>query len=208
MDFRRPLTVVTPTLDGDVLAVLAGANEEFSGRRIHRVVAHGSENGIRNAADRLVEQGVVLRRRAGRANLYALNREHLAAPYIEGLVSLRGQLVDGLRNTISTWDPAPHSALVFGSVARGEAGSSSDLDLLVVRPLEVSEDVGKWREQLAHLEDLGTAWTGNDTRILEYDESELSNVAVRRVVEEALADGIELYGSRHSLRRLLGRADR
>jgi predicted nucleotidyltransferase len=208
MDFRRPLTVVTPTLDGDVLAVLAGANEEFSGRRIHRVVAHGSENGIRNAADRLVEQGVVLRRRAGRANLYALNREHLAAPYIEGLVSLRGQLVDGLRKTISTWDTAPHSALVFGSVARGEAGASSDLDLLVVRPLEVSEDSGKWREQLAQLEDLGTAWTGNDARILEYDEAELRNMAVRCVVEEALADGIELCGSRRSLRRLLGEAEK
>jgi|SRR6476646_4820413 len=208
MDFRRPLTVVTPTLDGDVLAVLAGANEEFSGRRIHRVVAHGSENGIRNAADRLVEQGLVLRRRAGRANFYALNREHLAAPYVEGLASLRGQLVDGLRHTISSWDPVPHSALIFGSVARGEAGSSSDLDLLVVRPLEVSEDVDKWREQLGHLEDLGTAWTGNDTRILEYDEGELRNVAARRVVEEALADGIELYGSRRSLRRLLGEAEK
>lgn len=208
MDFRRPLAIVTPTLDGDVLAVLAGANEEFSGRRIHRVVAHGSENGIRNAADRLVEQGVVLRRRAGRANLYALNREHLAAPYIEGLVSLRGQLVDGLRKTISTWDTAPHSALVFGSVARGEAGASSDLDLLVVRPSEVSEDSGKWREQLAQLEDLGTAWTGNDARILEYDEGELRNVAARRVVEEALADGIELCGSRRSLRRLLGGAEK
>lgn len=208
MDFKRPFTVVTPTLDGDVLAVLAGANEEFSGRRIHRVVAHGSENGIRNAADRLVEQGIVLRRRAGRANLYALNREHLAAPYIEGLVSLRGKLVDSLRETIFTWDPAPHSALVFGSVARGEAGTSSDLDLLVIRPLEVSEDVGKWREQLANLEDLGTAWTGNDTRILEYGEGELGDLAVRRVVEEALADGIELCGSRDSLRHLLGEAER
>jgi predicted nucleotidyltransferase len=208
MDFKRPLTVVTPTLDGDVLAVLAGASEEFSGRLIHRLVAHGSENGIRNAADRLVEQGIVLRRRAGRANLYALNREHLAAPYIEGLVSLRGKLVDFLRETIFTWDPAPHSVLVFGSVARGVAGPSSDLDLLVIRPLEVSEEVDKWREQLANLEDLGTAWTGNDTRILEYGEGELGDLAVRRVVEEALADGIELCGSRDSLRRLLDEAER
>ncbi len=208
MDFRRPLTVVTPTLDGDVLAVLAGAREEFSGRRIHRVVAHGSENGIRNAADRLVEQGVVLRRRVGRANLYTFNREHLAAPYIEGLVSLRGQLFDGLRNAISSWNPAPHSVLVFGSVARGQAGPSSDLDLLVVRPLAVSAEADKWRGQLAHLEDLGTAWTGNDTRILEYDEGELEDVAVRRVIEQALADGIELYGSQCALRRLLGKAGR
>jgi hypothetical protein len=42
MDFGRPFNVVTPTLDGDVLGVLAGAEEEFTGRRIHQVLERGS----------------------------------------------------------------------------------------------------------------------------------------------------------------------
>jgi hypothetical protein len=203
MDFRRPLTVVTPTLDGDVLAVLAGADEEFSGRRIHRVIANGSENGIRKAAERLVEQGIVISRRAGRANLYKLNRAHVAAPYVEGLVTLRTQLFDRLRSTISGWRQPPRSALVFGSVARAEAGALSDLDLLLVRPLDIDEEVPEWREQLALLEEQATAWAGNEARILEYGEDELGDAEVRRVIQEALADGIELFGSRRSLRRLL-----
>lgn len=203
MDFRRPLGAVIPTLDGDVLAVLAGAEEEFSGRRIHRVLGAGSENGVRKAAERLTDQGIVLSRQAGRANLYKLNRAHLAAPYVEGLTTLRAQLFDRLRSTISAWSLPPRSAMVFGSVARGEATARSDLDLLVIRPSGVEEDAGEWRDQLAVLEGEATEWTGNDVRILEYGEGELGDAAVRRVIEEALADGIELYGSRRSLRGLV-----
>jgi len=206
MDFRRPLTVVTPTLDGDVLAVLAGADEDFSGRRIHQLLRQGSENGVRNAAERLVEQGVVLSRRAGQANLYRLNRDHLAAPYIEGLSSLRAQLLDCMRDTIAGWSVPPSSALVFGSVARSEAGPSSDLDLVVIRPSLVGEDDKKWREQLALLEDVTTAWTGNETQVIEYGEADLDDPGVRQVAEKALAEGIELYDSRRLRRMLKDRA--
>jgi predicted nucleotidyltransferase len=206
MDFRHPLAVVTPTLDGDVLAVLAGADEDFSGRRIHQLLRQGSENGVRNAAERLVEQGVVLSRRAGPANLYRLNRDHLAAPYIEGLSSLRAQLLDRMRDTIARWSVPPSSALVFGSVARSEAGPSSDLDLVVIRPSPVGEDDEKWREQLALLEDVTTAWTGNEAQVIEYKEADLDDPGVRQLVEKALAEGIELYDSRRLRRMLKDRA--
>jgi len=203
MDFRRPLTVVSPTLDGDVLAVLAGADAEFSGRHIHRMVASGSENGVRNAAERLVAQGVVSSRRVGRANLYRLNREHLAAPHIEALSALRTQLFERLRAAISAWDVPPRWAMVFGSVARGEAGPHSDLDVLVIRSSKVDEDSPEWRGQLDRLEEQAAGWTGNEARILEYSEDELGEAAVVAVLKGALADGIELHGSRHSLRHLV-----
>lgn len=205
MDFGRPLAVVTPTLDGDVLAVLAGADEEFSGRRIHRLLAHGSENGVRKAAERLVEQGVVVSRRAGRANLYKLNRSHLAASHIEGLARLRDRLLGRARDEIASWGIPPHSVLVFGSVARSEAGPSSDLDLLVIRPSEVGEDARAWQEQLSEFENRATGWTGNEARIVEYGEGDLDDAGVRGVVEDAIEEGIELHGSRRALRRLLER---
>lgn len=202
MDFRHPLAVVTPTLDGDVLAVLAGAEEEFSGRRIHRMLGGGSESGARRAAERLVEQGIVTSRRAGRANLYSLNRDHLAAPHVEGLVGLRAQLIERLWSTIATWETRPHSMFVFGSVARGEAGPQSDLDLLVIRPAAVGEEAAGWRNQLAALESDASAWTGNDARIVEFGEDEIDGADVDPVLEEAIADGIEIHGSRRRLRKL------
>ena len=203
MDFKHPLAVVTPTLDGDVLSVLAGADEEFSGRRLHELVARGSENGIRRAAERLVDQGVVSSRPAGRANLYRLNRAHLAAPHVEGLAHLRRQLLEQVREVVSAWGMPPAVVMVFGSVARGEAGILSDVDLLVIRPAQVSEDLDGWREQLNLLEKVVSEWTGNDARVLEYGEADLQHEAVHDVIEAAVAEGIELYGSRRILRHLL-----
>jgi predicted nucleotidyltransferase len=207
MDFKHPLAVVTPTLDGDVLSVLARANEEFSGRRLHALVARGSENGIRKAAERLVDQGIVSSRPAGRANLYRLNRSHLAAPHIEGLALLRTQLLERAQELVSAWTVPPRLIMVFGSVARGEAGPLSDVDLLVIRPTQIAEDLNEWREQLNLLEKEATAWTGNDARVLEYGEGDLQDEAVRGVIEEAIEEGIELYGSRRTLLRLIREND-
>ncbi len=203
MDFQRPLSVVAPTLDGDVLGVLAGAEEEFTGRRIHRVLGRGSEQGVRKAADRLVQQGIVSRRQAGQAKLYSLNRSHLAAPYVESLGSLRAELIRRLRDTVAAWDTPPIAVLLFGSVARGEGDAGSDLDLLVLRDRDTDEESESWQEQLAGLENDATVWTGNEARVVDYGPPDLADPAALRVVEEALADGIELYGSRQRLRRQL-----
>jgi predicted nucleotidyltransferase len=201
MDFGHPLRVVAPTLDGDVLMVLAGANEGFSGRQIHRLLQHGSEQGVRKAAERLVDQGVVLQRQVGRAKVYRLNRQHLAAAHIEGLVGLRAELVERLRATIAKWEMPPLLALLFGSVATGEADSSSDLDLLLIRPADIEEESLQWVEQLGALEHDASGWTGNDARIVEYGEDELSGEGLEEVVGEALANGVDLYGSRRRFGR-------
>jgi predicted nucleotidyltransferase len=93
--------------------------------------------------------------------------------------------------------------LVFGSVARGQARAGSDLDLLVVRFDDIDEEAPEWRDQLADLERDATAWTGNEARVIEYGESDLVDPGVRRVVEDALRDGLEVSGSRRQLRALL-----
>jgi predicted nucleotidyltransferase len=201
MDLRRPLRTVTPTLDGDVLTVLARADEGFSGRQLHRLIGHGSEQGVRKAAERLAGQGIVIKSQVGRANIYRLNREHLAAPHIEGLASIRTELLERLRASVEQWQMPPRLALLFGSAARGEAGASSDLDLFLVRRADVDGDSEVWTEQLARLERAATEWTGNDARIVEFSERELVAGRLDGVVEDAMLGGIDLYGSR---RRFLG----
>jgi predicted nucleotidyltransferase len=204
MQFQRPLTVITPTLDGDVLSALARADREFSGRELARHVAYGSTEGIRRAADRLVAEGVVSRRAAGAAHMYRLNREHVAAPWIEGLASLREQVLTRLRDHVREWQLPPRVALLFGSVARGDAGLGSDLDILVLRRRGCDAGDNTWRDQLLDLQQSASTWTGNDTRVLEYGEDELSGELEDPVLWDALQDGIELYGSRRTMRRLLG----
>jgi predicted nucleotidyltransferase len=150
-----------------------------------------------------VAQGVVSRRAAGAAHLYRLNREHLAAPWIEGLAGLRQQLIDRLRGLIASWDETPRVALLFGSVARGRATAVSDLDVLVIRRSDCDPESDRWRVQLAELQRLATAWTGNDARVLEFGEGEVSGSEAKSVLEDALHEGIELLGSRRTLQRLI-----
>src|SRR4051812_28639181 len=140
MDFRRPLSTVTPTLDGDVLVVLAGVDAELTGREVHRLANRGSEHGIRKVLDRLVDEGVVNRRPAGSAKLYRLNREHLAAPAIEALAGMRRELLRRMRDAATAWEITPAGVVLFGSFARGEASRESDVDILVVRPAQVDAD--------------------------------------------------------------------
>jgi predicted nucleotidyltransferase len=203
VDFRRPLTLLTPTLDGDVLATLASADVELSGRELARRAQHGSTEGIRRAADRLVEEGIVLRRIAGGAHLYRLNRDHVAAPWIEGIATLPEQVVERLRTLISQWQPAASMAFLFGSVARREASTTSDLDLLVVRPSASDPDLPGWRSQLLALQGTATALTGNDTRVLEIGEADLGGGRVESVLTEVLRDGIPLVGSKQALLHLI-----
>jgi predicted nucleotidyltransferase len=204
MDFRRPLTVVTPTLDGDVLSALAGADVEFSGRELARRAGHGSTEGIRRAADRLAAEGIVSRRAVGGAHLYRLNRDHIAAQWIEGLAMVPEQLVGRLRDLIAGWQEAPRLAFLFGSVARREATAESDLDVLVVRRRACDPDSEAWRSQLLDLQRAATALTGNDARVLEIGEEGISAGRIEPVLEDVLREGVELFGSRRELRRLLG----
>jgi hypothetical protein len=202
MNFSRPLETLTPTLDGDVLAVLARADAEMTGRQIQRLAGHGSHQGIRNAADRLTQQGIVLRRPAGNANLYKLNRSHVAAPWIMGLASMGDHVLDRLRNTIKTWAQPPVLAALFGSVATGHATPTSDLDLLIVRPAGCDPDEPTWQAQISSLEEQATTWTGNDTRIIEYDEQTLPEQETEPLLKDILREGIELHGSLRTLRQL------
>jgi predicted nucleotidyltransferase len=202
MDLARPLTVVSPTVDADVLAVLAGAEAEFTGRQVHQVAGRHSEKGVRNSLHRLVGQGVANARRAGRADLYSLNRQHLAAPYIVGLAGLRHELLARIRAELAGWQRAPIFAALFGSAATGRMRPDSDIDLLIVRPKGVDVEGAEWRRQLERLSTEVSACTGNDTRLLELDEDEVGRglQSGERVLADVRDEGVVLYGEEAYLR--------
>jgi predicted transcriptional regulator len=200
MDLSHPFRVVTRTLDGDVLQVLSQGDAAQTGRAIQRRVG-ASNRGVQLALERLVSQGIVERRGAGSAYLYTLNRNHLAAKYVEGIAFLRLQLIDRLRSVFPNWTIQPAAAALFGSVATGEADSASDIDLLVIRPAGWPAGEPRWQDQLNALPSLVSSWTGNDTRILEYGEEEVRHAPQEEpVLESALRDGLELFGSLRQLR--------
>ncbi len=213
MQLSHPLRVVTASLDGDLLAVMAGADAAFTGRQLARMVGSSSE-GARLALARLVEQGVVSRQPAGAAQMFRLNREHLAASPILALVSLREQFLSRVRAELAAWAPAAVYAALFGSSARGDERVDSDIDVFLLRPAGVGSDDDGWRAQVARLEADMTRWTGNDARVLEFGVDDLARhrraasrsvtdpgVVDDSVVDDVLRDGIPLAGDPGPLRR-------
>ena len=196
MDVAHPYTAVCPTLDSDVLSVLAGTTRPLTGREVARMLSRASHSGVLNVLNRLAEHGLVDRQEAGRAFLFTLNREHLAAPAVEALASMRSELFDRLRGAVAAWAPAPVHVSLFGSAARGDGDTRSDIDIFVVRPAGVSEEDRDWRAQLDSIARQVQRWTGNHAGIAEVAESEIPRLrtSARPIVVELRKDAITLAG--------------
>ncbi len=107
-----------------------------------------------------------------------------------------------LRREFEGWAIAPVFASMFGSVARGEMTSRSDIDVLVVRADVTDPDTDLWRDQCDTMAERASQWTGNGVQLLEAGATEVRD-AVRRsepVYEDIARDGIALYGPRNFLR--------
>jgi DNA-binding transcriptional ArsR family regulator len=173
MQIQRPFAVVTPTVDGDVLAVLARHDSPLTASDIHRAIGARSIEGVRLVLNRLGGQGLVTVGRVGRTATYALNRDHLAAPAVLELASLRAELVDRLRSCIASWIVQPVVAALFGSFARGDSCLESDVDLFLVHSRLDDDHEPLWSDQIARLADAVGRWTGNAAQILQYEAEEI-----------------------------------
>lgn len=209
MDLGDPTRAVTATLDGPVLAVLAQAGRPLTVGEVAALAVRGSEIGVRRSLARLVEQGIVTAAQMGRNRVHELNRAHIAAPIAQALAGLRLTLWERFRTTLSGWNPGPVYGCVFGSAARGDAGSRSDIDVLLVRaPLPGEHDelpapegpaaprarhtpepaavpltcrqATRWDRQVRALHDQVREWTGNRLQVVEMSAPQWADHGRRR----------------------------
>lgn len=204
MQLESPLRTVTPTVDGDVLTVLARADASFTAPKVREILQQHSVAGVRNALNRLVEQGVVDAERVGHAFTYRLNREHLAARPIIELATLRTELFGRIEHHVESWSPRPLLVMLFGSAATGSMRVDSDIDLFVVGD-DQDLDSEAWQARVGELERVVTRWTGNDARVLQYGVSDLEQPD-DRVLDDVRRDGIVISGERSILGRGLNRS--
>ena len=120
---------------GDILTLLANnPHTRFSIRDIRRATDH-SPSSVTDTVDLLAETDLVQITRDGNKKLVQINRNRLTKPDDPVLQIPQSEfhdpvrtLVDKLRSRIDTIA----GILVFGSVARGEADRSSDIDCFVL----------------------------------------------------------------------------
>jgi predicted nucleotidyltransferase len=196
MDLSRPWALIRSPIDMEVLLVLLGTTRPLTGREVARLVRAGSQPAVNAALRRLAEEGLVRAEEAGNAYLHTFNREHLGAQAVEMLAGIRRELERRLRAEIGEWEISPAHVSMFGSAARGDGDTRSDIDLFVVRPADVPEDNPDWRDQLDRLSDHVHDWTGNRAVLSEVSVADVRRLRRDRppVVEELRRDAITLAG--------------
>lgn len=156
MDVSKPIVSVIPSLDGPVLGALAGSSAPMTLTEVHRIAGRGSLAGVRRVLRRLVSVGLAHDVPGG----YLLNRDHLAAPAVELLAGLHGQLIARIREHLDGWPGDVVAAGIFGSAARRDGDENSDIDVLVV------SDSPGLAELVESLAERIHAWTGNHAQVI------------------------------------------
>jgi len=183
---------ITSSLDGSVLVTLAAAGKPLTDPEVALASVRGSEIGVRKCLGRLVAQGIVSAIELGNTRVYRLNRDHVAAGVAVEMAQIRSELWRRIAREVERWSVRPLYACVFGSAARHDGDSESDIDLLIVRPSTVSElneaqknksvwaalgmwadaistrvmsetQIKKWESNVDKLPDLVRRWTGNSS---------------------------------------------
>lgn len=195
MDVGRPGALLVPEGTEAVLRALVGTDAPMGVRQVARV-AGVSPNRAGQVLSHCAEHGLVVVEEHGGARLCRLNRSHLAAEMVAALVGLRGRLLSFLRAEIASWAVPPRHASLFGSAARGDGGTGSDLDILVVRR---EGDAGDhWEGQLFESGERIFAATGNRAAWFPITTSDLQRAveAEDPIVPEWQRDASHLAGQR------------
>ena len=162
-----------------VLGVLAGTSAGLTGRTVARL-AGMSHAGAGKVLAQLVEHGLVQVEPVGAANSYRLNREHLLVRPTLELLRAVDRLEDRLEAVISAWPVPCAGCAVFGSAARRDGSTRSDLDVLVLRTTTVALDDPTWRSQLDETASQAEQWTGNPLSWVEFDVTTFARMVTDR----------------------------
>jgi len=193
LNTAEPSDIVLPRATAAVFRVLVGAETSFSIRQLARLAGVSAPRAV-EIVNRASERGLILVEQGGRSRMCRFNREHLAADAVIELVTIRERIFRAIEEEISLWKIQPLHASLFGSVARGEGNTQSDLDLLLVRPKSESEET--WEEQKYTSGSRLKAKIGNPVSWFDISVAELK-AAVRAsepILSEWKKDSIHLAG--------------
>ncbi len=100
---------------------------------------------------RLAQAGVLIREAVGNQVRYGANRQCPIFPELAGILRKTAGLADVLKEALAGLRERIALALVFGSVARGEEGPRSDVDVLLVGEIGFAEAVTALHEAQARI---------------------------------------------------------
>jgi predicted nucleotidyltransferase len=196
MDFVRPVQAVIPGAQGRILAVLAETSAELNLRALARLSGVSLAQASR-VLPGLVSLGMVERREVPPAALFRVVPDHVAVRAVMELSRARDVVLGGLGELAAKLSLPPVSVIVFGSLARGEAGVESDIDVVMVRSAAVGEECEAWRHDVEAWRQAARRLSGNAVEIVEVGEGEISRLlrSRRPMWRDVVRDGVVVYGA-------------
>lgn len=155
---RHPLTsILGAKANVRVLRALFGHGGELAAPALVRQTDL-AQSSVREALIGLEVLGIVRALGQGRVRLYRVERAHPLSAPLEALFQAEGEryqaIVEAIRNAVHEFGDDVLAAWIYGSVARGEDGATSDIDIaVVIKADEVSRVADGIRERLMDAED-------------------------------------------------------
>jgi predicted nucleotidyltransferase len=192
MDLTHPLRSFVRTREAEVLEVLAQTEQALTISAIWRLASAGSRQGLYPVLDNLVHQGLVRSTNIGHSSTYQLNRDHVLSSLILAISRSRTEVVAKIRTAVHALNPRPVYASIFGSFARRDADSNSDIDLCLLVADSVIPGSDAWSHQMLRLQDQVFAWTGNRLEPLILTPESLRAGLGEPVLRSIIADELAL----------------
>lgn len=170
VDLSRPIEALIPGAQGQLLAALVRAGRELSTRTAAEIAGVSPPHASRVLAQ-LVSLGVVVRRDVPPVVLYSMAPDSAVGRLLDELCNLRESVFAEMASAAAAMDPSPIEVVVFGSVARGESGAGSDIDVLLVAP-EGALDTDRWTRSVIGWTEHVSRFAGSTIEVLEIDEQE------------------------------------
>jgi len=187
---------VVPGAQGRILAVLAETSAELNLRALARLSGVSLAQASR-VLPGLVSLGMVERRDVPPAALFRVVSDHVAVRAVMELSRARDVVLGEIGRLAAELSPPPVSVIVFGSLARGDAGLDSDIDVVVVRPGAVGEESEAWRHDVEAWRQEVRRLSGNAVEIVEVGEREIGRLlrSRRPMWRDVVRDGVVVYGA-------------
>jgi predicted nucleotidyltransferase len=134
MRFHEPLDdILGNRTQTKLLRLLSRTRSAHTGRELARLIDQ-SHNTTRYALEELERNGLVIKRQAGRSNLYSLDEDNIIyteilSPAFKLEEDLLGEVAKIFSDKLGKDLVA---TILFGSVAKGEENPNSDIDLVLV----------------------------------------------------------------------------
>lgn len=198
MLLQNPLEAFSnPTADYPILCVLEKVEDPLTTTAIFKRCPSTPRITVHKSLTRLVDHGIVNRELLGNTYFYSLNRNHILFPVIKELVHVADNLLEKMRKSISAWENTPVIVYLFGSAARGQMTTASDLDLLFVLENETCEKDSMFNDIYALCESLRKV-TGNEINPVVFYHSEIKNTPLFR---DIIQEGVCIYGDNKILKQ-------